>query len=279
MPDKVEEILKEIHVMFAKCEPYHNTPDKVIVTKHEMFDLLEKLNEAIYEVLEQYEATSRSRERARIELDKQAAEVVAKSKLEADDVHAATLLYTDSMLDELTTIIEKAKENIKAEMVELMAGIKIQQEVLASNKAGVKEALTELHDSELYLEELHKNRKKAEDKRKFGSQADLLNKDDEEEPESPKANAAASIKIRIDNPGDKAGYSIPGKNTHGKKKGKKGQPVAALPAEHEEGMPYSAEEFDLDAEYEQWKAEKEAGEEPAKPEKKGILSIFGKKGN
>jgi len=66
MPDRIEEILKEIHVMFAKCEAYGNSPDLVIISKSELFELLEKLNEGIDEVLDQYEATTRSRERARI---------------------------------------------------------------------------------------------------------------------------------------------------------------------------------------------------------------------
>ncbi len=276
MPDKVEEILKEIHVMFAKCDAYHNTPDKVIVSKTEMFDLLEKLNEAIYEVLDRYEATSRSRERARIEQDKQAAETVARAKLESDDVHAATLLYTDSMLDSIKEVLERTKANVKREMVEMMAGIELQEEILERNKESVKDGLKELHDSELYLETLQKNRKKAEDKKKYGEQAGLINRDDEE-PESPVANAAANITIRIDKAGDKAGYSMPAsKSSSKKKKGRKAE-AAPLPAEHEEGMPYTADEFDLDGEYEQWKLEQEGGEGAAKPEKKSLFGLFGKK--
>ena len=39
MPEDVEEILKKIHIMFAKCEALEGTPDRVIVSKQEMFVL------------------------------------------------------------------------------------------------------------------------------------------------------------------------------------------------------------------------------------------------
>lgn len=273
MPDKVEEILKEIHVMFAKCETYHNSPDRVIVSKPEMFELLESLNEAIYEVLDQYEATARSRERARIELDKQAAETVAKAKLDSDDVHAATLLYTDTMLEDIKQVLERTKMNVKREMVEMLAAIEEQEEILDQNKDSVKSGLTELHDNEMYLNALTKLRKKAEDKKLFGDQAELLDKE-EDVFEDPKAGAASNLVIRVDKPGDNAGVTFSTKHSHKKKK-KAQAPAAAAPQEHEEGTPFTADDFDLDAEYEQWKEEQE-GPTEEKPARKGFLGLFGK---
>ena len=70
MPTRVEEILKQIHILFAKGETYQNSPDLVILSKTDMFALLQELNEAMYEVLDQYEATTRSKEMARLETAK-----------------------------------------------------------------------------------------------------------------------------------------------------------------------------------------------------------------
>lgn len=279
MPDKVEEILKEIHVMFAKCDTYHNSPDSVIVSKTEMFDLLTRLSEAIYEVLDQYEATARSRERARLELDRQAAETVARAKLDSDDVHAATLLYTDTMLEDIRQVLEKTKANVKREMVEMLASIELQEDTLATNMDSVKSGLTELHDSEMYLEALTKLRKKAEDKRLFGDQADELHKDEEEDIfANPKANAAQNLVIRVDKPGENSGVTYTTKYNRNKKKKKKHGAACEAPAEHEEGTPYSADDFDLDAEYEQWKIENGEGDSTEnQSEKKSILDkLFGK---
>lgn len=278
MPDKVEEILKEIHVMFAKCDTYHNSPDSVIVSKTEMFDLLTRLSEAIYEVLDQYEATARSRERARLELDRQAAETVARAKLDSDDVHAATLLYTDTMLEDIRQVLEKTKASVKREMVEMLASIELQEEDLSQNMESVKSGLTELHDSEMYLEALTKLRKKAEEKRMFGDQADELHKDDKEEDifADPKANAAQNLVIRVDKPGENSGVTYSTKFNRNKKK-KKHTPAPETPTEHEEGTPYSAEDFNLDAEYEQWKSENEGSSDSESAGKKTLLDkLFGK---
>ena len=277
MPDHVEEILKEIHVMFAKCETYHNSPDHVIVSKTDMFALLERLSEAIYEVLDQYEATARSRERARLEMDKQASERVAKAKLDSDDVHAATLLYTDTMLEDIRDVLNKTKEKVKHDMIEMLAELEEQQEMLDQNKESVKNGLTELHDSEMYLEVLTKLRKKAEDRRLFGDAAGAADADEDIFGASPVANAAANLNIRIDKPGENSGVTY--STRHSRKKNKKPAVTAAAPAEHEEGMPYTADEFNLDAEYEQWKAEQEGDDAGSDTSKKGFLAgLFGNKG-
>lgn len=277
MPDRVEEILKEIHVMFAKCDTYNNSPDRVIVSKSEMFELLTELSEAIYEVMDQYEATARSREKARLELDRQAAETVARAKLDSDDVHAATLLYTDTMLSDVRQVLEKTKANVKREMLEMLAGIELQEEQLDQNMESVKTELTELHDSEMYLEALTKLRKKAEDKRLFGDQAGEFSKEEEDIFADPKAGASQNLVIRIDKPGENSGVTYSTKYNRNKKKKKKGSAPAEAPAEHEEGTPYSAEDFNLDAEYEQWKEEQEGGTLEDDTPKKGLLDkLFGK---
>lgn len=276
MPDRIEEILKEIHVMFAKCEPYGNSPDLVIISKSDLFELLEKLNEGIDEVLDQYEATTRSRERARIEQDKQAAEIVAKAKLESDDVHAAASLYTDTMLEDLKQILEKTKQNMKQQMLDMMAEIELQEETIDQNKESVKEGLTELHDSEMYLNALTQLRKKAEEKRKFGEQAEFLNQEENIFEESPKANAAQKLEIRIDKPGENSGVTYSTRFNRNRKKKKKGSAMAEEPAsEHIEGTEFTADDFDLDREYEEWKAAEEGTGAESKPEKKGLSGIFG----
>ena len=293
MPDRIEEILKEIHVMFAKCEAYGNSPDLVIISKSELFELLEKLNEGIDEVLDQYEATTRSRERARIEQDKQAAETVARAKLEADDVHAAASLYTDTMLEDIKQILEATKNRVKDDMLDMLANIELQEEVLDRNKESVKEGLSELHDSEMYLNALTQLRKKAEEKRKFGDQAELLRKEEENIfEEQEKEKQAQKLNIRIDKPGENPGVTMSTRFNRNKKKKKKsgkagseaareGEPEGLrADSDHIPGTEYSPDDFDLDREYEEWRAAEEGGDDDRKPEKKGfgklLESLFGK---
>lgn len=50
--DKVERILKEIHVAFSKSETYNGHPDKVIIDRKQFLNLLDRLNQGIYDMMD-----------------------------------------------------------------------------------------------------------------------------------------------------------------------------------------------------------------------------------
>ena len=62
--DNFEKILRELHVILSKSEPYKKEPTKVIVDKQQMLDLLSDLNKCTYDIMDEYEMTARSRDRA-----------------------------------------------------------------------------------------------------------------------------------------------------------------------------------------------------------------------
>ena len=264
MSDGVEDILKDIHVLFAKSEPYGNSPDLIIVSKEKMFELLERLNEELGEVLDRYEATTLSRERARLDMEREKNNSIAAAKQAADDIHAASLLYTDNMINSINEILESAKYQLKHDMLEVMAKIEDQTDMLIKNRDGVKNELSGMHDSELYIELLEKLRKREEEKRLTG-----VEKEDEDLFEEVKP-AAPKLDIRVNKPGENSGVTFSTKRSH--KNNKKKPAAASAPAEHEEGEPYSADEFDLDGEYFAWQEGQEEGaEEEKKPRKKGFF--------
>ena len=268
MSDGVEGVLKDIHVLFAKSEPYGDSADLIVISKGKMFELLEKLNEELGEVLEKYEATVLARERARIDMEREKANHIAEARLKADDIHAKSLTYTDSMISDISAIIETAKYDLKNSMIEVMAKMEEQEERLLRAREGVKSELAQMHESDEYLELLEKLRKRAEAKRMEGTEnAD----DDIFEDDKP---AAPAINIRIDKPGENSGVTISKRRLFGGSKSKPAATGQAAPAEHEEGMPYSADEFDLDNEYFAWQEEQENGGEdkPQKKKKKGWFS-------
>lgn len=282
MPDKIEEILKNIHVLFAKADKFQDSPDSVVISKKAMFELLEQLNEALDELLDRYEATTRSRERARLELDRRNAEAIAAAKRDCDDVHAATLLYTDKMLAEITDRIEQSRRAVKHELIEMLAAIEETETDLKGNMDGVKAELTEMHDSELYLGLLEKLRKRDEEKRKYGQNL----KSEEEDLFDEKPAEKQNIVIRVDAPGSNSGVTMSTKASH--KKGKHA-PVASgaasdtapgTPADGEAPVPkgtvFTADDFNLDAEYEQWKDEQNGEEHKEEEPRKGLFGLFKK---
>ena len=347
MPTRVEEIVKKIHILFAKSESYQNSPDLVILSKTEMFTLLEQLNEAIYEVLDKYEATTRAKEKARLETERQASEIIAEAKRGAEDVQAASLTFTDSSLDELSSLIDTTTQAIRQQYLEFLAAMDEKQEALKENRAQLKESLAELNDSESYLkvlEDVRADREAEKEEERLneikagkgngagnanvgsdataGSSKDGLGKtgsgtnnkatgssannngnsetavvSEDEFPEPPKAPAPV---IRVNRPGENSGVTFTTRRSH--KKGKKSgnnqnrqpQKQGAMsqeefdrlsPEEQEAleqstpayGEGFSADDFNLDAEYEQFKQEQPTAEDPVPEEPKGFFArLFGK---
>ncbi len=307
MPTRVEEILKQIHILFAKGETYQNSPDLVILSKTDMFALLQELNEAMYEVLDQYEATTRSKEMARLETEREASEIIAKAKIGAEDVQAGSLAYTDTMLDELSLLLDNTTQYIRSQYLEFMAAMDEKQEGLKTDRLQIQEKLKRFHDSENYLkmlEEIREDRaaEKEDDqsnsdknevskKENSGSQAPAA--DENEFPPPPKAPEPV---IRVNRPGENSGVTFTTRRSHNKKS-KTAPPKAnrvqamseeeynRLSPEQQEALEnstpaycqgYTADDFDLDAEYEQFKQENEAANKKDTPKKSGF-KLFNKK--
>ena len=68
--DSTEIILRQLHVLLSKSEPYTKEPSKVIVDKQQMLDLLNDLNKSIYDIYDEYELPKQSRDRAEREFIK-----------------------------------------------------------------------------------------------------------------------------------------------------------------------------------------------------------------
>ena len=51
--DKLERVLRDIHVLISRSELYDNTGEKIIVEKKKMFEHLNHLNACIYEMMDE----------------------------------------------------------------------------------------------------------------------------------------------------------------------------------------------------------------------------------
>ncbi len=152
MPEKIEEILKAIHVLFSKCDSYNNSPDRIILSKRDMFDLLEKLNYAVVDVMDQYEATTRSKEKARLQMEKAGQDIIADASSKAEDVYAASMLYTDEALNDLYGIIKESREKLNDEYRIMEEKMSYQMQVIAENQKELMMQLNAMAQGKKYLD-------------------------------------------------------------------------------------------------------------------------------
>ena len=116
--DKIEKILRSLHVLLSKSEPYQKDTTKVVVDKQEMLSLLSDLNKSMYDIMDEYELTTQSRDRAEREFKKKGDKIVWDASRKAEDIYAASVMYTDEALRSVQDIMKEA-EGIRASMQRL----------------------------------------------------------------------------------------------------------------------------------------------------------------
>ena len=149
--DNTEKILRSLHVLLSKSEPYIKEPSKVIVDKQEMLDLLEKLNKSMYDIMDEYELTEQSRDRAEREFQKKGDEIVWNASRKAEDVYAASVMYTDEALNRVQEIMKEAESCISEIYLKMNSQLKEEEKNIKNNQLELKSTLQDLLDTEKYL--------------------------------------------------------------------------------------------------------------------------------
>ena len=62
--DNMEKVLRELHVLLSKSNPYERDSNYLVVNKKEMLDILKQLAVCMSEVMDEYELTQQGREQS-----------------------------------------------------------------------------------------------------------------------------------------------------------------------------------------------------------------------
>lgn len=161
--DKIEHILKEIHILFSQSQTYERDNTKAVVEKQELFELLEHLNLAVYEVMDEYEVTSQKHELSERRSQKRGEEIIGKANRHADDIYAASIMYTDDALSRIQYIMEDANKSVQRIFRKMNMELTEEKEKVRQNQFELKEQLRDFADTEKYLkviEEYNQEREK-----------------------------------------------------------------------------------------------------------------------
>lgn len=249
--EHTEEVLRAIHVLFSKAAPYAGSKFKVVVDKEKMMALLKELNSCMYDMMEEYELTSSGREKAEREAQRIGDEKIFDARKKAEDIYAASIMYSDHALDEIRDIMEESARQIEKIQDDLKNKIRENERAVRDNQSELKSQLNTLIDTQKYLrliEEENIRREKENETSEAPSHS------------SGKSKIVPEIRINED-------YFI-----------QTGQKIET-DSETEADLQMAAEEAaKLDEEYFSWK-EKEIADaaEKVSVERKKSFSLFGKK--
>lgn len=160
---KLENVLRDIHVMISKSEMYDT--DRIIVSKQDIFNLIDRLNASIYEIMDEYELTQQSRDRALREKKKEGDKIIWDASRQAEDIYAASVLYTEEALNHLNVMVDEADATVDRMYREFCRNIKQQQETIRENQLELKSQLQLLADTEKYLRLIEERNREIERER------------------------------------------------------------------------------------------------------------------
>ena len=165
--DKLEKVLRDIHVLISRSKVYDK--ENIVVNKQEMFGLIDRLNASIYEIMEEYELTRQSRDKAEREHKKQGDKIIWNASRKAEDIYAASVMYTDEALNHLQTIMDESIEQIRAVQDAMIKDMEKKKQTVRTNQLELKSQLQDLVDTEKYLSLIEERNKEIErEKEKHG---------------------------------------------------------------------------------------------------------------
>ena len=243
--DKTERVLRDLHVLLSKSEPYPKEPSKVIVDKQEMLDLLSDLNKSVYDIMDEYELTKQSRDRAEREFQKHGDEIVWNASRKEEDVYAASVMYTDEALNRVQQIMKEADDSIAEIYTKMNFQLKEEEKKIKKNHLELKSTLQDLVDTEKYL-------KLIDDSNREIKRQKEISKPMEERERNIYANRQTEVKVNQE---------------YFEKKGTvlENDPIEDVQKE----LPQADIKVDLDADYFQWKEGKEIEEKAKTSKEKG----------
>jgi len=258
--DNLEKVLRSLHVLLSKSEPYGKEPSKVIVDKQQILDLLNELNECSYDIMEEYELTKQSRDRAEREFQKRGDQIIWDASRKAEDIYAASVMYTDEALSRMQEVIKEANASVENIYTKMNEELEEQEKICRSNQLELKSQLQNLLDTEKYLkiiEDRNKERERAKEK--------ANNKKPIES--SIYANRQTEIKINQEY-FEKIGATVEENVEEIESNDINNEDIIGVETEEKADEAKAAEiSIDLDADYFRWKEEQEEGKKEESKEK------------
>ena len=149
--DKTEEILRQMHILLAGSEAYDSIGSKIILDKKRMLELLAELNKAIYAMMEEYELTTQGKERARREAAKIGEDILKDASGKAEDVYAASVMYTNEALRHVQEIMQRATDAMQEIYKDANEKLQKEKDVVRRDQSDLKGHLQNLADTDKYL--------------------------------------------------------------------------------------------------------------------------------
>lgn len=170
--DRTEKVLRDIHVLFSKAEPYSGSKKDVVVDKNQMMELLKELNECMYDMMDEHELSQRKKEKANREMQKQGDDIIFDASRKAEDIYAASIMYTDNALRSIQDIMTDANKAVEKIFADTKKQMEEQKRTVKMNQSELKSQLGDLIDTQKYLRLIEDENHRLQQQKEKGSEGE-----------------------------------------------------------------------------------------------------------
>lgn len=250
--DSLERILRELHIIVSRAPVSDLNEEYVLVPKKEVQKQLGNLSETVRLMMDQYEVTQQSRNRGELEAENQRMEIIRNANHQAQDIYAASVIYSEDALGRIQDIINEAERSSKEILKRLGQEMEEEKRIIRSNQVELITQLEDMKDTAKYMkliEERNRQIAKEKAKKKEKEQSREYRRKEDREPAASDGQAKEEIKAPVEDTDEivyekpvikinqeyfkKAGLSA-GENVEEEEEAKD---EAALPGEKAEGRP------------------------------------------
>ncbi len=184
--DKLERILRELHVMLSRAPASDINEEYVLIPKKEMQRELGNLSQTVREMMDEYEVTEQSRNRGELEAEKHRMEIVRDANQQAQDIYAASVIYSEDALGRIQMIMDEAEMAAREVLKRLNREMEEEKRIVRSNQLELITQLEDMKDTAKYMkiiEERNREMAKAKAQKKEGRQTRKYQRKTEKDPE------------------------------------------------------------------------------------------------
>ena len=149
--DRLERILRELHIIVSRAPVSEINRDYVMVPKKEMQMQLGSLSQIVREMMDQYEVTMQSRSRMEREAENHRMDIVRNANHQAQDIYAASVIYSEDALGRIQDIINEAQQSAKETLKRMVQEMEEEKRTVRSNQVELLSYLEDMNDTAKYM--------------------------------------------------------------------------------------------------------------------------------
>ena len=149
--DKLERILREMHILLSRAPSPKGKGEYVLIQKKEMQRHLGSISQAVREMMDEYEATQQSRNRKELEAENQRLEILRNANHQAQDIYAASVIYSEDALGRIQDIISQSEQETKKILKNLNREMEEEKRRIRSNQTELITQLEDMKDTAKYM--------------------------------------------------------------------------------------------------------------------------------